>query len=176
MVGQTPLEHSLHRVSKASAQDLERLKEGVYHESSTSRSIDDLREQAVADRLRLGDSFLSAGSAFLRKRPAENRAAVGRFYYAMYHYMRAVVFFSTLGDDFQEHSKLPMHIPSDFPAVSSWANRLKDARLHRNEADYDAYPSADADFRLIAKNLEQYAQALTTDAYNYLRSKGCKYV
>lgn len=176
MAGQSPLEQTLHRISQATRADLARFKEGVHHSTSTSRSIEDLQHQAIADRLRLGDTFRATGSGLLRKRPAENRAAVGRFYYAMYHYMRAVVFFVTSGDDHEAHSTLPKHVPADFPNQSTWQNDLRGARLSRNEADYDAYPSVDADFRASAQDLEKLAKTLSNEVRTYLRGKGCAHV
>ena len=176
MLTRTPLEDALLRLSQAEKAHLERLKEGIYLEASLKRSIEDLRHQAVADRLDLGDSFLAAGTALLRKRPAQNRAAVGRFYYSMYHAMRAVVFFKVGGDDYQDHSKLPKYIPGDFPNQLTWQNDLKDARLRRNEADYEAYPTSDSDFRQVAIDLERLAKLLASESRQYLSGKGCKYV
>ncbi len=43
----------------------------------------------------------------MRGRPPMRRVAVGRYYYAMYHAMRAVVYFRTPGDDHEQHSDLP---------------------------------------------------------------------
>ncbi|MCO7204678.1 hypothetical protein NH287_14400 [Microbacterium sp. CnD16-F] len=176
MVSQTPADKVLHRISKATAVELRMYKEGVHHETATKRTIDDLRHQSIADRLQLADSFRDAGSAMLRRRPPLFRLAVGRFYYAMYHYMRAVVFYEAEGDDHQSHSELPKRVPADFPNDSVWKNNLKDARYRRNEADYDAYPIADVEFRDDAKQLELVARSLAVEARNYLRAKGCTYV
>ncbi len=82
----------------------------------------------------------------MRARPPMCRVAVGRYYYGMYHAMRAVVYFHVTGDDHEQHSVLPRSMPADFPDADFWKNALKDARLRRNEADYDPYPMSDVSF------------------------------
>lgn len=94
----------------------------------------------------------------------------------MYHSVRAVVYFVHGGDDYQPHSELPSRLPSDFVDSSLWQNAFKDARSHRNDADYDPYPSDPQNWRAIATDLSANAQALLAESGEYLKRKGCAYV
>lgn len=151
------------------------LKEGCSIESALGRTIDDLIDQGAADRLLLGEQLLHAGEKLLRTRPPMYRAAVGRFYYAMYHSLRAVVYYDTKGDDYEGHSELPKHIPASYPNCASVTNDLKDARLMRNEADYDPYPSSDAAFKDAAKALQTLSISTIATSRAYLKNMGCQY-
>ena len=91
----------------------------------------------------------------------------------MYHIFRAVVFFVVGGDDHENHSVLQNHIPSDFPNQAIWQNKLKTARLERNRADYDPYPSFDKSFEAVARTVVSETEALLPVARAYLRRKGC---
>lgn len=164
------------RVSKSKQTDLHRFKAGVNLEKSSGRTIDDLCAQACADRFRLAENFLSYADRLMKSRPAMRRLAVGRYYYSMYHGARAVVFFRTPGDDHEQHSKLPSQMPGDFPRADFWKNELKDARLRRNEADYDPYPADDAAFSSAASLLKTRAHDLISDVRRYLDAKGCTYL
>jgi hypothetical protein len=164
------------RIGGSTAKDLRTFKEGVYLESASARTIDDLVAQACADRLRLAQGFLDDAERAMRARPPMRRTAVGRYYYAMYQAARAVVFFCTPGDDHEPHSELPKWLPVDFPDADRWKNELKDARLRRNEADYDPYPAADSDFQDAARQLKIEAPALVAEARSYLLAKGCSHV
>jgi len=87
--------------------------------------------------------------------------------------MRACVFLYNNGDDFQEHSELPKHIPDDFPSKSLWQTRLKDARLSRNNADYDPYPRSEKAWKKPAFSLGTDADLLLKETRAYLKKKGC---
>jgi len=92
----------------------------------------------------------------------------------MYHAMRACVYLSNEGDDHQEHSKLPQHIPTDFPS-GGWEQILKDARVARNTADYDPYPLlGSGGWKTQALTLRLQAGQLIKESRRYLNSKGCK--
>jgi uncharacterized protein (UPF0332 family) len=166
-------ERSLLHVSKAAHGVLKYFKQGVYLQSSTGRTIEQLHEQASVDRMRLASGFLATGDRLVRGRPPMFRVAVGRYYYAMYHAMRAVVYFHIVGDDHEKHSDLPSWTPADFPRVDYWKNELKDARLRRNEADYDPYPTNDVEFRRVALEVRKSARELYEEARQYLAQKGC---
>lgn len=172
----TELEQQLLRISKASKKVLSSYRDGVFIESRTSRTIDDLRDQACADRIDLAEMFASTADRLMRGRPPEYRSAISRYYYAMYHSMRATAFFAHDGDDHQRHEALPQHTPADFPAHDVWENRLKDARGRRNDADYDPYPTSSAALRGPALELQKHAHELIPLVRNYLSSKGCGYV
>jgi len=172
----TPFEAQLLRLSKSNQKQLKAFRDGVYITSTTGRSLDDLRDQATSDRLDFAEACLSVGNKLMRTRPIEYRAAIGRFYYAMYHAMRATVFYANDGDDYQRHETLPQHTPSDFPSNAVWENRLKNARGYRNDADYDPYPIAAVDFSVAAKDLQGHAHTLLLIVRTYLRAKGCGHV
>jgi uncharacterized protein (UPF0332 family) len=167
---------TLIRVSKASKREATQWDEGVWLTDSTGRTIEALRHRAVADRLALARSFRRQAERMLATTPPFYRDAVSRFYYSMYHAMRAVVFFIERGDDFEAHSKLPGKTPKDFPRADLWRNALKDARLTRNAADYDPYPKSDSAYRKIAHELQRHSAELVRESHSYLRSKGCSHL
>src|SRR5262249_27574992 len=96
-------EAALLRVSKLAKRDIGLLKMGVYLHTSQARSLEDLRHQVTADQLRLAKEVLGTADKLLRSRPAQYRSAISRYYYSMYHAMRAVVYFAHGGDDHQKH-------------------------------------------------------------------------
>jgi len=114
-----------------------------------------------------------ARAALGRAKPSY-RTAISRAYYAMYHTCRGLVFFDTQGDDHQEHSELPKHLPADFPARATWENTIKNARLERNRADYEPYPRRDASFAVRAKDVCRDFRDFRSATRAYLRGKGLK--
>ncbi|WP_107472927.1 HEPN domain-containing protein [Streptomyces sp. H021] len=175
--GSTPSHHQLLlRVSKASKSTLTLYAEGIHLANTTARSLIDLQHQACADRILLAQTCLRAGDRLMRARPPEYRSAISRYYYAMYHAIRAVVYFHEGGDDKEAHSTLPKAVPSDFTDSAIWQNALKDARSTRNAADYDPYPMRSEDWRDAAKHLQGKAPALLTLAESYLKVKGCRHL
>lgn len=169
-------EETLLRISKAQRRLLRDFREGVWISTASSRPIDDLRDQACADRLLLAEHFAKAGDKLMRARPAEFRSAISRYYYSMYHAMRSAVYYHNDGDDYQEHSKLPGNTPDDFDNAADWQNNLKDARSRRNEADYDPYPTLHAEFREAAFDMAKQTHVLIDLTRGYLRKKGCAHV
>lgn len=166
----------LRRIAVANKNTFALYKEGVYLSTSTGRDLEDMRHQATADRLSLAFQFLHAGERFLKMRPPEYRSSISRLYYAMYHSIRAVSYFTVGGDDFQEHNVLPKSLPSDFPNSGIWENQLKNARATRNSADYDPYPGASAEWRIAARDLNTDAADLVALAADYLKQKGCDHL
>lgn len=169
-------ELALLRISKSVNSNLKAFKAGVHLEAATGRTIDDLHQQTCADRLQLAFEFGDAADRLMRSRPPMYRVAVGRYYYSMYHSMRAVSHFRHFGDDYEQHSVLPSKTPADFNQRAFWENELKDARLRRNEADYDPYPRSDTSFRAIAMSLRVSARQLAIEAKKYLLTKGCAHL
>jgi hypothetical protein len=49
------------------------------------------------------------------------------------------VYFVHQGDDHKEHDQLYKNLPDEFLDVAVWKNELKDARLKRNETDYEFF-------------------------------------
>jgi uncharacterized protein (UPF0332 family) len=164
------------RVSKAKNQLIRNWREGVSLESDTGQTIGDLQQRASADRLQLAYDFRRRGNALMRQSPPLYRDAVSRFYYAMYHAMRAVIYFVEDGDDHEEHHQLPTKMPADFPRASSWANDLKSARERRNSADYEPYPKSNGSWQAHAEELQRRTNDLLPLAKTYLTRKGCRYL
>lgn len=130
-----PTSHQvLRRIAEANKIQLGNYKEGIYLTKTSGWSVDDLRHEATSDRMKLARHFLDAGDKLFRARPTQHRSAISRYYYCMYHTLRAVAFFHHEGDDHESHSTLPSHVPKDFPNGSSWSNALKSARENRNSA------------------------------------------
>jgi uncharacterized protein (UPF0332 family) len=167
---------SLLRLSKAEKKLIGAWREGVHLESSTGRSLEELRQRSTADRWGLARAFRRQGDRMIAAQPPLYRDALSRFYYSMYHAMRAVVFFAEGGDDHQEHKKLPAYTPTDFPQAPLWQNALKDARTKRNAADYDAYPKSEKAYRAGALELQTKAQELEKLSRAYLIAKGCAHL
>jgi hypothetical protein len=91
----------------------------------------------------------------------------------MYHAARTVAYVFHQGDDHEGHMALHNALPGDFPDVDRWKNNLKDARVRRNEADYEPYPKPDSDFAAVARSQLVTATSFLAEAENYLRTKGC---
>lgn len=163
----------LRKIATATKRDQDAYALGVFFASSTSRTIEDLRQQAVADRISLAREILATAEKLYSARPRQNRSAVSRYYYSMYHALRAVTFFSFGGDDHEAHRILPGKLPTDFPAAAYWANSLKSARENRNSADYDPYPVDGLSWRAMATNLRNEAPRLLAATEQYLRTMGC---
>jgi uncharacterized protein (UPF0332 family) len=161
------------RISLARKQRLADWKEGVSIESDSGRTVTQLTCLVAADRWRLASEHRRQATNLLKVSPPLYRCAVSRYYYAMYHALRACVYVFHEGDDHQEHRQLPQNIPVDFAPGEDWQTKLKDARVVRNRADYDPYPKSDKAFKSEAMGLKQDVDRLLVLARNYLRSKGC---
>lgn len=141
--------------------------------SDSKLTIDALKLAVAVARWNLATEYRRDAKKLLRLRPLPSRSAISRFYYAMYHAMRAACFVFHDGDDHEAHSELPLHIPGDFPNADIWKNTLKNARLTRNAADYDPYPKSGKIWQRRAETARTDAEALLVETRNYLRSKGC---
>src|SRR2546428_8338766 len=89
------------RVSTAHKSLIVNWREGVSIESRTGLEIQILFDRVVGDRLQLAYRFRRSGRRMLTSTPAMYREAIGRFYYAMYHGLRAAVYYMIAGDDFE---------------------------------------------------------------------------
>ncbi|WP_329187317.1 hypothetical protein [Streptomyces sp. NBC_01428] len=103
-----------------------------------------LLQQIVSDRLLLSGGHLRAGDALLFA--TQYRSAISRFYYAMYQAARAIAFAETKGDDHERHNILPRNLPPGIDSPVVREAELMDARLLRNQADYDIYPINESDW------------------------------
>jgi len=81
----------------------------------------------------------------------------------MYHGARAVTFAVVQGDDYERHSVLPRNLPGTLDDPSRREAELTSARLLRNQADYDPYPSSHPDW-------EAEARALAATAADFLQA------
>jgi uncharacterized protein (UPF0332 family) len=111
--------------------------------------------QIVSDRLSLAGSQLATGDKLVFD--LQYRASISRHYYAMYHAARAITFAFHGGDDHQAHSTLPRNLPSSLADVGKREIELTDARLLRNLADYDPYPTQQSEWQSDARSLSVIA-------------------
>jgi uncharacterized protein (UPF0332 family) len=113
--------------------------------------VSQLIQQATSDRLLLAGEHLRAGDQLIFSN--QYRAAISRHYYAMYHAARSIVYADFRGDDHERHNVLPRHLPTKLPGLGTREQQLTDARLLRNEADYDIYPFSMAEWEPDARQL-----------------------
>lgn len=129
-----------------------------------------LAKQIVSDRLRLAGYHLRNGDFLIQN--GQNRTSISRYYYCMYHAGRAVCYGYHLGDDYQQHSILPKNLPSNLPQQTSWSRSLNEARLLRNEADYDLYPDSDGRWKADATNLGVTAAEFLIECETFAINEG----
>lgn len=164
-------ESELLLISKAKLEKLKNFADGVSLCRRAGSSIAGLRARVAKDRLRLANAQLRDAIQAASSKPQLSRTAVSRAYYAMYHAARAATYISFGGDDHEEHSALPSKMPSDLPNLEQWRNKLKNARLERNRADYDPYPKDEAEFEETCSTLIQDAKDFVRVAQNYVNTK-----
>lgn len=169
----TVFETELLLISKYKKGQIDWLRNGVRIEQVAGCSIGELLLRATVARRGLSEQFLKSAGILLKAKPARHRDAISRSYYAMYHAARAVVYLDHQGDDHQEHDQLHRFIPADFPDSALWQNELKEARLKRNEADYDFLPRGNVPFRKASLSLFGKARAFHLVCATYLRGRGC---
>lgn len=162
------------RISKAESKAIEAWKEGVDLEAKSGTRVALLCRVATQDRWRLALEHYRDAKANMNADKPAFRAAISRYYYAMYHAFRAASYAYHNGDDFEEHKLLPANLPKDFPSVGTWQNDLKNAREHRNHADYDPYPGGRNKWMAIAAIMQTKTDQAMSEVRLYLRNKGCK--
>jgi uncharacterized protein (UPF0332 family) len=160
-------------LTQAKKNKFDDLKLGVTLEKKSGHSIDELREHAIRDRLRFAQQILNTTKKIAKIHSKEHRLTTVRSYYALYHAARALVYFCEGGDDHEEHSKVATKLPNDLPEKETWQNRLKTARLDRNRADYEPYPTKLKEFAATARLTLQYADEFIRVVKRYLKKKGC---
>lgn len=161
------------RLVEGTSEQINYWKEGVSLQKDSGRTIPELINRAAADRWYFAYEHRHNANKLLKSKPPLYRSAISRYYYSMYHAMRACVFVFHGGDDYQEHGKLPLHIPSDFPSEANWQNMLRNARVLRNRADYEPYPKSNVAWKQDALDLKKDADLLLSQARTYLENKGC---
>lgn len=164
----------LNRLAKSNRATTSAWKEGVSLESDTGATIQNILMRLAAARWRLAYSFKNEANRLMQLSPPMYRSAISRYYYSMYHATRACVFIDNEGDDHEAHSQLPTHIPATLDPAGNWQNKLKDARLLRNRADYDAYPRKESAWKTEANDLRIDSLQLMVVTKNFLITKGCR--
>jgi uncharacterized protein (UPF0332 family) len=160
------------RVSKSRKEVIDNWAEGVSLCNDSGQTIPELMQLVSVDRWCLACEHRRQANR-LRK-ISMYRSSVSRYYYAMYHAIRACIYIFHGGDDHEKHLDLPKNIPADFDPGVNWQNKLKDARELRNDSDYNPYPKSDLAWRAAAENLKVDADRLISLTRTYLISKGCK--
>lgn len=160
-------------IAKSDARTLNHFRLGVRLSSASGLTVDQLIENATRDRFQLARETLKCARWALKAPTPRYRVTLARSYYAMYHALRAVIYFTEGGDDHEAHMELPKHIPRDFPDHDKWENEIKTARYERNRADYDPYPKSDRAFSAIAGSSVATAERLLRVSRQYLARKGC---
>jgi hypothetical protein len=169
-----PLGHKrLNRIAAVRTEQLQQWKEGCSIERDSGLPLDDLLTVAAAARYKLALYHARRAARLYSGSQPQYRGAIGAYYYALYHALRACAFVHHQGDDHQEHSALPQYLPPDLPQGVSWATELKEARLIRNRADYEPYPSREADWKSDAFGLKQTLHVAMPLLRMYLKQKGC---
>ena len=163
----------LKRIAQAPRASIQLWKEGVSIESAANMSISSLLCRVAADRWHLAYAFRAQANKLCAANPPTYRSSISRYYYSMYHALRACVFLDNEGDDYEEHSKLPLHIPATLDHTTDWQSKMKDARLLRNRADYDAYPKTDKSWARSAGQIKSDAVHLLRVSRTFLVTKGC---
>ena len=128
--------------------------------------------KAAADRWHFAYEHRHNANKLLKSKPPLYRSAISRFYYSMYHAMRACVFVSHQGDDYEQHGALPKYVLNDSSFDFNWQNILKDARELRNRADYDPYPKSNTAWKQDALDLKKDADLFLSTTRAYLQKKG----
>ena len=162
----------LNRLAKSTNEQIKYWKEGVSLQNDSGQTISQLMSTAAADRWHFAYEHRHNANKLLRSKPPLYRSAISRYYYSMYHAMRACVFVSHEGDDHQEHRELPLHIPDDFPPGPNWQNMLRNARVLRNRADYEPYPKSNIAWKQDALDLKKEADLFLSTTRTYLQNKG----
>lgn len=149
----------------------------IENDLATGKTVQDLIFHVVRDRLGMAQEFLGVADALLalgqrRREQMPLRSAVSRYYYAMFQAARGVVFLDHGGDDKNAHSELPKSLPQKFPRRAYHLNELKDARVSRNDADYDPYPNDVAHWLTAARSQKNAAIEFIDDCTSYLRALG----
>ena len=129
-----------------------------------------LVRQATIDRLQFAGDHLRAGDNSLFS--AHYRSAISRYYYAMYHASRAIVFAESQGDDHERHQALPRNLPGGWADRPTRESELTDARLLRNQADYDVYPMGDSGWEADARGLAVTAAHFVLACENFATTNG----
>lgn len=162
----------LNRLAKATNEEINYWKEGVSIQNDSGQAIPDLVNRAAADRWYFAYNHRYDANKLLKSKPPLYRSAISRYYYSMYHAMRACVFVSHQGDDYEQHSTLLKYVLNDSSFDFNWQNILKNARELRNRADYNPYPKSNTAWKQDALDLKKDADLFVATTRAYLQKKG----
>ncbi len=168
------MEEELLKLLKCKKSDLDRMRDGVRIEALLGHTLNALIVQGATDRYVLAKTFLASAKKEHASRPGRFRDAISRSYYAMYHAARAAAYLNKGGDDYEHHSKVSSGLPPTLANLGIWQNEFNDARLRRNEADYDPYPQSHPQFANVSRTQYTIAAAFLQEVGNYLRAEGCR--
>ena len=167
------LEQELLKLQKLNRHQINLLQNGVRPVGVSGKQIDDLLREASAARFQLARWFLRAPNNSRRTSPF----SIGTRYRGLttLSIMRPEQLRSSHpGDDYERHDKVANGLPLDLPDVELWRNKIKDARLKRNEADYEPFMNSNPSFRLASAAITKAATEFLAVCSTYLRGKGCR--
>jgi len=165
-------EKRLQRIATLDSSLLGSMREGVAHEQISKLTLDVLVREAADERFRMARQHYRDAETLHTASPPAYRSAISRYYYAFYHAARATAFIARSGDDYEAHSSLWKGIPDELPNVADWRIKLKDARLLRNQADYDPYPKDPTFWDTEAATLRDTTRDFMLLATSYLKANG----
>ena len=149
---------------------IEHVRLGVERIAKANVSVSDFVTEVVSDRLSLAAKHLRSAKR-LQEIRGEQRSAISRAYYCMYNSARAIVFFKESGD-IDDHKKVAEKLPEDFPDAKTWAKRLTNARLARNNADYSPYPRKAPGLNRQCRDILTWAELFLKTVKGYLAAEG----
>lgn len=163
---------NLLRFSKSTISNINFVKEWEATLRTTHATVDNVISIITVERMSLARQFLETARHQKRRRPPALRESISKSYYALYHSLRAVVFVEEGGDDYNAHSELPKRIPTGFPSRDIWKSKITEARIARNQADYDCLGISESDLRSMAEDTLRDAELFIPLAETYLRRLG----
>lgn len=137
------------------------------------KKFDGLINDLTVDRFALALEHLNSAKDQDLATVRGQKTAISRSYYAMYQACRATVFHYELSD-IDDHQKVALHLPEDFPDRELWLETLIHWRDKRNDVDYSPYP--DKSFDTEAKNAISNVTDFLNVCKQYLRKRGCRNV
>lgn len=140
--------------------------------ANAGHDIENIINAICQARLQLAERFRSQAHDAATTAAPIPRLIINRSYYAIYHYGRALLFWSVGGDDYEKHELMPERLPPDLDGRDLWRNEIVLAKAARHSADYDPYPEADGAFAQRAADVLSTADRFHLAVTKYLKGKG----